>query len=158
MFYGLINILFLLQLKSLLDANQAEPDRNARLPLSNFDLNTIERSRKIDENIMKKKSTEEKLRQLVLRQDKIKKFIQKNCWDSMNIPVCSLISLDGKIKVDNYAFPLVTEEEKKFFEWENFVLNLAQQINKYYKFFKLFLRQINNNYHSFLLTVISRVI
>lgn len=113
-----------------MDANEAEFEVNTRLFISNFDLNNSKRDEKINDNIVEKDKIEENLILLINRRDKISDFLKKMCVDSMDIPTCGLISFDGKIRVNNYAFPVVSQEEKYFDKWENFSIDLAKKIQK----------------------------
>lgn len=59
-------------------------------------------------------------------------YLRKMCWDSMLVPACSLISLDGKIRVDNYALPAVSSDELQQRSWDKFSIDLVTRMTRFF--------------------------
>lgn len=110
------------QLKSLLDANEDESPIT-RLSISDFDLDCDLRARKIHDNIEAGKKLVEKLEREIFQRNEVSKYLKKLCWDSMAVPACSLLSIDKKTKVNNFAMPRITLDEENQRKWDVFMMN-----------------------------------
>ncbi|XP_043274409.1 cilia- and flagella-associated protein 43-like isoform X3 [Venturia canescens] len=112
------------RLKSLLDANEREsPD--ARLSIADFDLDRDLRVQKIQENSEAGKKLVEKLEGEIFQRNEVSKYLRKLCWDPMETQACSLLSIDKKTKVDNFAIPRLTLDEKNRQKWKNFMVHFG---------------------------------
>ena len=110
----------------LLDANFTE-SANARLPVSEFDLDRDARARKIHDNIANKEQLIIKLEKEIFQRDQVAKYLRELCWDTMQIPACTLLSLHGKIRVDNFPIPCIARHHEECRKWERFVAGFKPQ-------------------------------
>lgn len=96
----------------LLDANEKESD-DAKLSIATFDLHIEARHEKIKSNDLKKKALIEELEEQIFCHEKLTSYICETYWDSIRVPACSLISLDGKICVNNFTLTVDNSQEEK---------------------------------------------
>ncbi|XP_034940722.1 cilia- and flagella-associated protein 43-like [Chelonus insularis] len=52
-------------------------------------------------------------------ENKVSEYLKKFYWDSMSVPECILISLDGKTRVKNYMLTVIPEDDKRWRILEN---------------------------------------
>ncbi|XP_015109804.1 cilia- and flagella-associated protein 43 [Diachasma alloeum] len=116
------------RLKALIDDNEKASEA-AKLPLENFDLDKEGRARAIENNREEQKNLVRKLEEKASREAEISEFLRKLCWDSMQVPACALISLDGRVRVDNYALPRISDQEEERRAWAKFYVDLSTKLS-----------------------------
>ncbi|XP_063981248.1 cilia- and flagella-associated protein 43-like [Diachasmimorpha longicaudata] len=116
------------KLKTLIDDNARASDA-AKLPLENFDLDKEGRALAIEKNREEQENLVKTLEEKASREAAISKFLRKLCWDSMQVPACALISLDGKVRVDNYALPRINDDDEEKRMWTEFYFDLSTKLS-----------------------------
>ncbi|XP_074094526.1 cilia- and flagella-associated protein 43 isoform X2 [Cotesia typhae] len=116
-----------IKLKNILDKNEKETE-DKKLATETFDLNTQARFEQITRNELDQEELEKTIGEKISGQIKMMEYLRKMCWDSMLVPACSLISLDGKIRVDNYALPAVSSDELQQRSWDKFSIDLVTRM------------------------------
>ncbi|KAK0098749.1 hypothetical protein PV326_004028 [Microctonus aethiopoides] len=114
------------QLGKLLDANEKESD-DAKLSIATFDLHIEARHEKIKLNDLKKKALMEESEEQIFCHEKLTSYICETYWDSIRVPACSLISLDGKICVNNFTLTVDNAQEEKI---QRGLMNSYMEISK----------------------------